>query len=117
MRKVMRYGLAGLFGLAGIMHFIRLEGFTRIVPKYLPLRKTAVVVTGIIELWISAVLFIKRPSQKFKQGINAFLLAVFPANIYMARKQLPLGDIQPPKWALYSRLPLQFILMAIIRKL
>jgi len=52
-----------------------------------------------------------------KKGINAFLLAVLPANIYMARKQLPLGNKSVPKWALYLRLPLQFILIAIVKKL
>ncbi len=109
--------LGGLFSLAGFMHFVRSDAFTRIVPKYLPLRKTAVIVTGIVELIIGGVLFWKRPSQAFKRGINAFLISVFPANIYMARKQLPLGDYQPPKWALYSRLLLQFVLMTLIRKL
>lgn len=117
MRKALRFVLGSLFSLAGMMHFVRINGFTRIVPKYLPLRKIAVIVTGIIELIIGIVLFWKRPSQAFKRGINAFLIAVFPANIYMARKQLPLGDYQPPKWTLYGRLPLQFVLMALIRKL
>ena len=41
----------------------------------------------------------------------------FPANIYMARKKLPLGDKQLPTWVLYARLPLQFILMRVISKL
>lgn len=117
MRKGLRLVLGGLFSLAGVMHFVRSDAFTRIVPKYLPLRKTAVIVTGVVELIIGGVLFWKRPSQAFKRGINAFLVSVFPANIYMAHKQLPLGDYQPPKWALYSRLPLQFVLMALIRKL
>ena len=49
-----------------------------------------------------------------KTGINLFLLAVLPANIYMARK-LPLGDKQVPKWALYSRLPMQFVLIALVK--
>ncbi|MGZ9807251.1 hypothetical protein ACTMNS_04870, partial [Staphylococcus haemolyticus] len=43
--------------------------------------------------------------------------AVLPANIYMARKELPLGDKQVPKWALYSRLPMQFVLIALVKKL
>ena len=50
-----------------------------------------------------------------KTGINLFLLAVLPANIYMARKELPLGDKQVPKWALYSRLPMQFVLIALVK--
>ena len=50
-----------------------------------------------------------------KTGINLFLLGVLPANIYMARKELPLGDKQVPKWALYSRLPMQFVLIALVK--
>ena len=33
----------------------------------------------------------------------------------MARKELPLGDKQVPKWALYSRLPMQFVLIALVK--
>lgn len=53
----------------------------------------------------------------FEKTINAFLWAVFPANIYMARKNLPLAGKQLPKWALYGRLPLQFIMIKMISKL
>ena len=60
-------------------------------------------------------LLIKRPASWLKKGINLFLLAVSPANIYMARKGLPLGDKELPKWALYSRLPLQFVLIKAIK--
>ena len=49
-----------------------------------------------------------------KTGINLFT-TVLPANIYMARKELPLGDKQVPKWALYSRLPMQFVLIALVK--
>ena len=52
-----------------------------------------------------------------EKGMNLFLLAVLPANIYMARKELPLGDKEVPKWALYLRLPLQFVLIGLIKKL
>ena len=33
----------------------------------------------------------------------------------MARKELPLGDKEVPKWALYLRLPLQFVLIGLIK--
>ncbi|MDU0996862.1 MAG: hypothetical protein E7A66_10610, partial [Staphylococcus lugdunensis] len=57
------------------------------------------------------------PAEWLKKGMNLFLLAVLPANIYMARKELPLGDKEVPKWALYLRLPLQFVLIGLIKKL
>lgn len=117
MKTFLRFLIGGLFGTAGVLHFLRPEGFTRIVPKYLPLRKTAVYVTGIFEIIFGILLFWKRPCKWTKCAINAFLLAVFPANIYMARKKLPLGDQEVPKWGLYARLPLQFVLMSLVKKL
>ena len=50
-----------------------------------------------------------------KNRYKSFLTTVLPANIYMARKELPLGDKQVPKWALYSRLPMQFVLIALVK--
>ena len=115
--KFLRYLLGLGFGTAGVLHFINERQFRTIVPDYLPLQKTAVLVTGVFEIFFGIMLFIKRPTTWLKKGINAFLFAVLPANIYMARKQLPLGNKSVPKWALYLRLPLQFILIAIVKKL
>lgn len=117
MKRLLRIVMGLAFGMIGILHFTRERQFRRIVPHYLPLRKTAVLVTGVFEMMIGLVLVFKHPSYMFKHGIIAFLWAVLPANIYMARKQLPLGDKQLPKSALYARIPMQFVLMAIIRKL
>ena len=115
--KIMRYLLGLAFGSAGILHFTNERQFRSIVPEYLPLRKTAVLVTGVFEMFFGVMLLAKKPADWLKKGINAFLLAVFPGNIYMARKQLPLGNKSIPKWTLYLRLPLQFILIAIVKKL
>ncbi|BFL67257.1 MULTISPECIES: DoxX family protein [Staphylococcus] len=115
--KFLRFLLGIAFGTAGVLHFTNERQFRNIVPDYLPLQKTAVLVTGVFEIFFGIMLLIQRPASWLKKGINLFLLAVFPANIYMARKQLPLGDKEVPKWALYLRLPLQFVLMGLVKKL
>ena len=115
--KFLRFLLGIAFGTAGVLHFTNERQFRNIVPEYLPLRKTAVLVTGVFEIFFGIMLLLKRPANWLKTGINLFLLAVLPANIYMARKELPLGDKQVPKWALYSRLPMQFVLIALVKKL
>ncbi|MCI2775115.1 membrane protein [Staphylococcus petrasii] len=112
-----RYLLGLAFGTAGVLHFTNERQFRNIVPDYLPLQKTAVLVTGVFEIFFGIMLLIKRPADWLKKGMNLFLLSVFPANVYMARKKLPLGDKQVPTWALYLRLPLQFVLMGLIKKL
>ena len=42
-------------------------------------------------------------------GLIALLIAVFPANLYMARAPERFSRI--PRWALYARLPLQPLMM------
>jgi len=42
-------------------------------------------------------------------GLVALLVAVFPANVQMARE--PQRYRQIPRWALYARLPLQPLMM------
>ncbi|PNZ66347.1 hypothetical protein E2556_10115 [Staphylococcus croceilyticus] len=115
--KFFRYLLGLGFGTAGVLHFTNERQFRNIVPDYLPLQKTAVLVTGVFEIFFGIMLLVKRPADWLKKGMNLFLLSVLPANVYMARKKLPLGDKQVPTWALYLRLPLQFVLMGLIKKL
>lgn len=117
MKQLGRIVLGLVFMAIGVLHFTKERQFRNIVPTYLPLRKTAVLVTGVCEIVIGALLVLRRPSDALKNWINAFLLAVFPANIYMARKKLPLGDKPLSDTARYGRLPMQFVLMYIIKKL
>ncbi|MCO0862397.1 hypothetical protein WL766_11605 [Staphylococcus pasteuri] len=115
--KLLRWTLGLVFGSAGVLHFTHERNFRTIVPDYLPLQKTAVLVTGVFEIFFGVALLIKCPASWLKKGINLFLLAVLPANVYMARKKLPLGDKQVPAWALWLRLPLQFVIMGLVKKL
>ena len=85
--KFLRWLLGISFGTAGVLHFTRERQFRNIVPDYLPLQKTAVLVTGVFEIFFGIALLIKRPASWLKKGINLFLLAVLPANVYMARKK------------------------------
>lgn len=117
MKKMMRYLLASIFGVAGVAHFTRTDGFTNIVPHYLPFKTFIVQASGVVEIILSILLIIKRPGKCLKSIINSFLLIVLPANIYMARKTLPLGNIAPPKVLLWARIPLQFVLIKLVNKL
>jgi len=87
------YAIALLFAAAGTAHFVWPGVFTRIVPPYLPAPRTLVYVSGAAELL----------------GAVGVLLAVFPANVHMALH--PSAFERIPSWALYLRLPLQFVLI------
>lgn len=117
MKTILRILLGAGFTTAGVLHFTREQNFRKIVPAYLPFKKSIVYISGVMELVMGIYLMIKRPSDIAKQLINTFLLGVFPANIYMARKEIPLGDRQLSKSVLYGRLPLQFVLMKMIKSL
>ena len=45
--KFLRFLLGIAFGTAGVLHFTNERQFRNIVPDYLPLQKTAVLVTGV----------------------------------------------------------------------
>ena len=117
MKKVGRILIGIGFLIIGVLHFTRERRFRNIVPHYLPFKKAAVLVTGVCEIWIGIKLLLARPSDALKRWINYFLLSVFPANIYMARRRLTLGDKELSDTARYGRLPLQFLFMYLIKKL
>lgn len=117
MKTIMRLILAAVFGIAGVAHFTRSEGFKNIVPHYLPFKDFIVKASGVAELIISFLLVIKSPGSIMKSAINSFLMLVLPANIYMAQNALPLGSIDVPKPLLWARVPLQFVLIKMVNKL
>ncbi|MGK9044613.1 hypothetical protein [Mammaliicoccus vitulinus] len=105
------------FTFAGVMHFVRSEGFEAIVPSYLPFKKAIIWITGVMEIIFGLLLILKNPSERTKKLIEWFLVAVFPANVYMAQKNIPLNGKVLPKWALWGRLPLQYVLIKLVRKM
>lgn len=117
MKRLLGIILGYGFMIIGVLHFKHEPRFRKIVPEYLPFRKSAVIISGVVEIIFGMLLIVNRPGQRLKKVINMFLLAVLPANVYMARKKLTLGDKQLPKSLLYSRIPLQFVLIKLVNKL
>lgn len=117
MKSIIRilYGAGFLF--AGIAHFTRSKGFEAIIPGFIPFKKAIVAVSGVIEMVYGIVLLLNRGTSFATKTIPAFLATVFPANVYMAVKNVPLGGKQLPKWALWGRIPLQWLLVKGIKKI
>ncbi|GAE92274.1 hypothetical protein JCM21714_1262 [Gracilibacillus boraciitolerans JCM 21714] len=97
---------------AGILHFVHEQSFRRIVPKLLPFRRAIVLVTGVFEIVFSVMLWVKKGQHITEKLLAYFMVAVFPANIYMAVRKI---SFQPGKqispWILWLRLPLQIPLI------
>lgn len=110
MHTLSLYAIAGLFLTAGLSHFLWPDVFVRIMPPYLPRPLLLVYLSGAAEMagGIGVLIPSLRPYAGW--GLLLLLCAVFPVHIYMVRE--PSAFPQVPLWALYARLPLQFILMA-----
>ncbi|MCJ1714786.1 hypothetical protein [Curtobacterium sp. VKM Ac-2922] len=79
--------LALLLGGAGITHFVRPRGYDRIVPEGLPPRTTTLL-SGAAELGIAAGLLVPATRRAAGMAAAALFLAVFPANVTMAKQLL-----------------------------
>ena len=105
-----RYLLGLLFIAAGLNHFLHTDFYISIMPHYLPWPLALVYISGLAEMALGGLLLIHRWRIWAAWGLIALSLAVFPANIHMARHP----DLYPmfSVWGLWLRLPLQFVLMA-----
>lgn len=83
MQTISRIAQGILYIGASVFHFINEEEL-RIIPSTLPLRRTALYVTGVCELLGGLGLLIPRFQRSASWGLAALLLAIWPANIYHA---------------------------------
>ena len=67
-----------------------------------------------MEFIFAAGLVLKRFRKQSGFWLAPYLLAVLPANIYMAVANIPLGDMEASPTALWVRVALQFPLIALI---
>ena len=102
------------FVAAGVMHFVAVEDFAAIVPPLLPFPKFIVWVTGLMEIGMGVMLLCPHFRPRVGVLLGLFLLAVLPANIYMAMAGISYGDSVTSPAALWTRVALQFPLIAII---
>ncbi len=102
--------LALFFVCAGILHFIRPRTFIAITPSYIPKRREIVYASGVFEILGGLGLLFPFTRRYAAKGLVTFLYAVFPVNINMAINKIDFDYI--PKWLLWARLPMQFLLIA-----
>jgi uncharacterized membrane protein len=104
-----QYLLALIFIVGGFFHLHKPYIYLKITPTYIPFKKTIVLVTGIIEM-IAGFMLITKESQEYGAVlILILLLAFFSVHIHMLVNKK--ASLKLPKWALWGRLFLQFILI------
>ena len=107
-----RYAIAGLFLTTGTLHFLKPEIFQRIVPPALPWPRGIVYLTGLLELAGGAGLLLPRFQKAAGYGLALFLVAVLPANIYMAMTPVKFGGFFDHPLYHWIRIPFQGVLIA-----
>lgn len=104
----LRGGLAAMFTLTGVVHFVGMRGeMIAMVPPALPNPALLVTVTGVLELAGAAGLLIRRTAPLSAACLSVLLVAMFPANVFKALDG-PVGTFD----ALIPRTVLQVIFLA-----
>ena len=75
------------YTIVGIKHFINPEFFLAIVPPYLPYHLELVYISGFFEILFGIMILFPRYRFYGSIGLILLLLAVFPANIYLAQSK------------------------------
>lgn len=105
------YAAGVLFIGTGTLHLLQPHNFITIVPPALPNPALLVALSGVAECAGGLGLLVPRTRMAAAYGLVALLIAVFPANIYMAVAHEKFAAFAPA-WLLYARLPVQFFLIA-----
>jgi uncharacterized membrane protein len=105
-----------VYALAGVSHLLAPAAFERIVPPGLPRPRALVYLSGVAEIVLGVGVLFERTRRASAWGIVALLIAVFPANVYMATDDVaaelvPDWAAGPARLAAWARLPLQAVLV------
>ena len=107
--KLGRWAMGLMYLGAGMAHWTATSLFMAIVPDYLPAHRGLVLVSGVAEMAGGIGVLIPATRRPAAWGIVLMLIAVFPANLWMA--QHPERYRPLPDWMLWARLPLQLPLI------
>lgn len=108
-KTISMYIMGILYVLAGVNHFLMPEVYIAIMPPYMGLHKELVFASGLIEIMLGALLFLPQYRKIAAWGIILLLIAVFPANIYLAQTNGEVLGISA--FAAWARLPIQALLI------
>ena len=101
----------------GCQHFTNPSFFFKIVPPYLPFPLKLVYISGGFEILFGLGLLFKKTRFYASWGLVFLLIAVYPANIYLAFNEVPQKAIDISSlMASWVRLPIQFVLIGLAYK-
>ena len=99
------------YTIIGIKHFIELDYFLSIIPPYLPFHIELVYISGFFEILFGLMILFPKYRYYGSIGLILLLIAVFPANIYLAQSKEAQEAIGTSQQIAIWRLPIQGILI------
>ena len=102
---------AVFYVVAGALHFIKPAPYLRIMPPYIPWATAMVRISGGFEILGGVGLLLPATRRAAAWGLIALLIAVFPANLYMAMHPAEAGAAGIAPVLRWGRLPLQAVLI------
>ena len=110
--KLISVVIMGLFYISvGVEHFMDPYWFLQIVPPYLPYKFELVYISGFLEIVLGIMLLIPRTRVYAGWGLIMLLIAVYPANIYLAQTNGAAMNTTP--LIAWARLPFQFVFIGL----
>jgi len=114
-KRVLLWLMAGFYVVAGFNHLMNPDFYLAIMPPGLPNPEWLNVISGLAEIVLGVFLLEPRVRALAAWGIIALLIAIFPANVYVAMANVGLPDGTPGSGnALLNwvRLPFQGLFVA-----
>ncbi|WP_144800091.1 DoxX family protein [Halorubrum depositum] len=115
-KRSLRRVMGANYVAAGAAHFLTPESFARAVPPEFPRPRALVYLSGVAEIALGFGVQFDRTRRASAWGIVALLVAVFPANVYVATDDVAtefvpdrLADVA--RAAAWARLPFQAVLV------
>jgi uncharacterized membrane protein len=107
-----RTALAAMFAFTGVSHFLFTEAMVEMLPPFVPERTLVVQATGVLEIAGAVGLLLPPLRRTAAWCLAAFLVCVFPANVYAAWNSVGMGGhVEGPAY-LWLRAPLQLLFLA-----
>src|ERR1700683_1380261 len=97
-RILLRVMAAALFCTTGVDHFVNAGFFRKNVPPMFPDPKLLVAISGVCEIAGGLGLLIRPLRRAAGWGLIALLIAVFPANVYMAQHPDRIVGLHVAQW-------------------
>lgn len=99
------------YTIVGIKHFIEPDYFLSIIPPYLPFHIELVYISGFFEILFGLMILFPKYRYYGSIGLILLLIAIFPANIYLAQNKEAQEAIGASQQIAIWRLPIQGILI------